>query len=208
MNQLHDLLDSASTPTSADAVESPHDLDRVLTLGRRSLRRRRIAAAGGGIAAATIAVGAVVGGAALFGEPAKDAPAISVAAAPTTSLVDVDLAANGYHVAKLPQGWEKGAQAPDFNALFVPSTGGGFDADPMGSFAGKIVVTCGAPTEGPVGVSPGERGGFTVRRDETINGEPSALVVQVPKTAGLTSAQAGELADGVTITGTVSCVAG
>ncbi|KRE42898.1 hypothetical protein [Knoellia sp. Soil729] len=215
MNDLRDLLDIASRPASGAAADSTHQLATELRLGRRALVRRRIAAAGGGIAVAGLAVGGLVGGAALLsgpagsvspaGGPSSGAWSTSSAAAmptptgtvpdrPVVPLTNTAVEAGPFHFARTPAGWVAGP-SNDYAGHLVPATGGVTDPS---SFTGKITAT--------VDSRPGQHstllnepdGIWLAERPITVAGQQRTLSVQIPTSAGLSSEQVDRLVDGVT----------
>lgn len=218
MTDLHDLLRTASDPSTSTST-APHDASREILLGRRALRRRRLTTG----LAATASVGAVVGilaGAlALGGRGADGSADLSVAGStsataspsasasatptaletvnptPTNSLTTTAATSGQYTFGKTPQGWEAG-EGNDYAGHLVP-TAGGVNADPA-SFRGKIT----AYLDDHVGEHKTVfhvEDGWIAERPITVAGKKMAITVQVPLTAGLSDEDVDRLVAAVTV---------
>jgi len=215
MTELHDLLDVASRPTSDD-WDRAHDLTADLRLGRRALTRRRIAAAGGGVAAVGLAVGAIVGGAALLGPTVAVAPAgpsttasadsavtatpsvspsESVSSEPTVAMTDRAAQAGPFRFGKTPTGWVAGASGL-YAGNLVPISGGVSDDET--DFVGKITAMVhDRTTAGATASVSGQ--GWTVERSITVGGTTKTLVVQVPESVRMSYLDIDDFAAAITV---------
>ncbi|KGN30994.1 hypothetical protein N802_05160 [Knoellia sinensis KCTC 19936] len=213
MNQLHDLLDTASRPAAPDGRDTGHDVTSDIRLGRRVLRRRRLAAAGGGVAAAGLVAGALVGGAALSGGPGPTggpalpgggtSASVQTNSAPVT-LTDTPAQAGAFHFSKTPTGWVAGASGP-YAGLLVPVSGGVSDDET--DFAGKITAMVqNRSTAGGAAAVHGS--GLTFERSITLDGMEKTLVVQIPDSVRLSPDDVGSFVAAITVSPAVQSAAG